>query len=112
VLTVTGSGDADIVASYQTQKGTVHLGVAKVTTPPPTIEISGLVHEGDLSPNVTVTDARIIMSGGPADGTVTMSDAQGRFRFPAIPLPPWPHADARRAAAERAARGRQRSSPL
>jgi len=83
LLTVTGSGEADVKAGYHDITGTVHLVVAKSssTTPvsPPTFEITGVVHESAPTTEVSLSDVRVEVVGGPLDGQSTTTDRSGRF---------------------------------
>jgi hypothetical protein len=90
LLTVKGSGDADVNAIYQSVKASAHVKVPTAAPAVPLFDIDGLVHEPDLGDQAPVQGARVTIAGGAADGQSTTTDAQGRFHFGRMAEAPWP----------------------
>jgi hypothetical protein len=77
LMTVVGSGDVEMRATYQSVLGTLRI---VVTQPPPQAKytVSGVARE--VPPGaIVLADLRIEITAGPDAGTVLMSDAGGFF---------------------------------
>jgi hypothetical protein len=82
LVTVAGSGEVDVRATYQRVIGTMKL-VVSAAPPQPSYSLSGVVHE--VSPNArALSNVRVEITGGSAGGGFTMTDAGGFFRFDAL----------------------------
>jgi Carboxypeptidase regulatory-like domain/Bacterial Ig-like domain (group 2) len=80
-LTVVGSGEVEVRATYQSVMGTMRILVSQPPTQTPTkFTILGVVHE--VRPNDRVlANVRIEITAGRDAGMFTISDAAGFFRF-------------------------------
>jgi hypothetical protein len=79
MVTVTGSGELDVRATYQNVTGSMHLSVAKPPLVPVTFTMSGVVAE--IAPNVRqIGGARVQVVGGDH----TFSDDRGAFAIPGV----------------------------
>jgi hypothetical protein len=83
LLTVVGSGDVEVRATYQSVLGTLRI---LVTQPPPQAKysVSGVSREAAPTGRV-LPDLRIEITAGLDSGTVVMSDAGGFFNFTLAP---------------------------
>jgi len=89
LLTITGFGDADVVATIESVRGTAHLTVTRAAPRSPRYDITGVVHESVPTTSVPVSGATVgIRFVGcptcPHDNETTMTDAAGRFILPGI----------------------------
>jgi hypothetical protein len=81
-VAVTGSGDVEFRATYQTVAGTLRLLVARAPTLP-TFILSGTVREAGTQR--LLPGARVVVSGGTVSGLSTLSDGNGAFSFSNLP---------------------------
>lgn len=89
LLTVTGFGDADVVATIDSVRGTAHLSVLRSAPPSPRYDITGVVHETLPTTNVPVSGATVgVHFVGcptcPHDNETTTTDAAGQFTLAGI----------------------------
>jgi hypothetical protein len=89
LLTVVGFGEADVVATVQTVRGTAHLSVTRPAAPTPRFDIAGVVHESVPTDSVAVAGATVgIHFVGcptcPHDNQTATTDSAGRFTLAGI----------------------------
>ena len=89
VLTIAGLGEADIAATVQSVRGTVHLRSAKPGAASTLYDLEGVVHENAPTQDVLVPDATVgIHYVGcetcPHANESTTTDATGRFKLTGI----------------------------
>ena len=82
LMTVTGSGQVDVRATYQSVSGSITL-IVTGPTPAPTVSVTGFVSEAPPVSRV-LEGVRITVTSGPDTGVFTMSNDTGIFRFPPL----------------------------
>jgi len=82
-VTVTGNGEVDFRATYQSQTGTLRLTVM----PGKTVSLSGVVHEVQPSER-TVPGVRVEITEGADAGRFVLTDQAGVYRFPDVSMGP------------------------
>lgn len=82
VLTVVGTGDVEVRATYQSVMGALKILVTRPASPT-TFVLAGVVREVAPAAKL-VSGVRVAITGGADAGTFVMTDSSGQFRFSTV----------------------------